>query len=100
MNDSKPDMTESLMKALQYSGLEKENLADIVKILIVLDVTPAKVFPIGLSPDGVVAQYLLNREQLGSFFESVIEAPRVQGFKVFPKGLDASTQFFTEVEIR
>jgi hypothetical protein len=101
MSDSKADTTEALMKALQYSNLDKENLAELVAIVIRLHVIPWKVQPIGVPVvDGIVAEYFLNPEQLTLFLESVIKAPRIQQFRVTPKGLDVSTQYVTEVEFR
>ncbi len=101
MSDSKADTTEALMKALQYSNLDKENLAELVAIVIGLPIPPWKVQPIGVPVvDGIVAEYFLNPEQLTLFLESVIKAPRIQQFRVSPKGLDASTQYVTEVEFR
>jgi hypothetical protein len=101
MSDFKADTTEALMKALQYSNLDKENLAELVEIVIRLHVIPWKVQPIGVPVvDGIVAEYFLNPEQLTPFLESVIKAPRIQQFRVTPKGLDVSTQYVTEVEFR
>jgi len=101
MSDSKSDRTETLMKALQYSNLDKANLAELIAIVIALPIPPWKVQPIGVpTVDGIVAEYFLNLEQLNLFLESVIKVPRIQQFRVTPKGLDVSTQYVTEVEFR
>jgi len=45
MSDAKADTTEALVKVLQYSNLDKENLAEFIAIGIALPVPAWKVHP-------------------------------------------------------
>ena len=98
------ELEKYLMAALQYGGLDKQNLAEIVGLLSKYNekgLVPVKVFPIGIpNPDGVGVQYLLGREELAAFLGSVIETPRLQQFRVFPKGIPAIDVLLAELEIR
>jgi hypothetical protein len=102
--DPIPAFAEHLMKALQFGGLEKQNLAEIVDMLSQYNekgLAPVKVFPIGIPyPDGVSAQYLLQAADLHTFLDTVAASTRTQRILIFPKGIPAVLQYLTEVEIR
>ena len=73
------ELEKYLMAALQYGGLDKQNLAEIVGLLSKYNekgLVPVKVFPIGIpKPDGVGVQYLVGREELATLLDPPTNGP-------------------------
>ena len=103
-SDPIPALAEHLMAALQFGGLEKQNLAELVDMLSQYNekgLAPVKVFPIGIPyPDGVGAQYLLQAADLHTFIDVVAGSSRTNRFIFFPKGIPNVLEYLVEVEIR
>ena len=93
-----------VMTALQFGGLDKRNLAEIVGILSKYNekgLVPAKVLPIGIpNPDGVWGVFFPGRENIQTLIELLLETPRLQQIKVFPRGIPAIDLYQVELEIR
>jgi hypothetical protein len=95
---------EQLMHLLRYGGLEKQNLAELIKIIASFaqhGVRPIKVFPIGIpAPDGVGFHVLLPHSELLDLLKYIIETDRIHGIEIFPKGIPRPDVFLTEVRLR
>jgi hypothetical protein len=93
-----------LLDALKYGGLDKENLAELVKIAGRIPATGAKVikgFPYGIPyPDGVVLHTMADATSLGRLVHLLTELPRVAGVEIFPKGIPRPDVFLTNIQLR
>ncbi len=93
-----------LLAALKYSGLDKSNLSEIVKILSGFKergLRPTKVFPYGIPyPDGVRVHVSLDANQLGSLVDILKKGARIDKLEVFPKGIPFPDIFQVEIGIR
>jgi len=93
-----------LLAALKYSGLDKSNLAEIVKMVSGFNekgLKPTKVFPKGIPyPDGVWVHVALDGNQLGALVDVLKKGFRIDGIRVFPKGIPFPDIFHVEIGIR
>jgi hypothetical protein len=96
--------SETLMNALRFGGLDRENLADIVRSVSVLEdfgMRAVKVFPLGIpATDGAQVHTILDAERLGNLIKALRELPRISGVRVFPKGIPVPDLFLTEIDFR
>ncbi len=92
-----------LMDALKYGGIDKANLAELVRIVVDFNakgIRPYKVFPRGIPvPDGVTVQTLLDAKALQTLVGELGSNPRIRGVEVFPLGIPFPEIFRTEIGI-
>ena len=101
--------TESLEKelthALRFSGLDKDNLNELVRIVVGLKedgLETLRVFPKGLPPivDGLQVQTLVNTSELTAVLTQILtNTPRLRGVSVFPFGIINPEVFQVNVDI-
>lgn len=93
-----------LLAALKYSGLDKSNLSELVRIVNGFNeqgIKPNKVFPYGIPyPDGVRMHASLDRDQLGTLVDLLKKRLRIDRVRVFPKGIPFPDIFHVEIDIR
>jgi hypothetical protein len=97
-------IAEAMMKALKYSGIDKQNLAELVQIAsgaVKAGIRFTGVGPIGIPyPDGIKVETQLGSQQLSEVVQLLAVTPRVNSVKIFPIGIPAVDSFVTEVEYR
>jgi hypothetical protein len=101
--------TESLEKelthALRFSGLDKENLNELVRIVVGLNdggLDQLRVFPKGIPPvvDGLQVQAMVNTEDLAAILNQILtNTPRLRGVSVFPYGIPNPEIFQVNVDL-
>jgi hypothetical protein len=93
-----------LLDRLKFSGVEKENLADLVSIVVSLrnkyGITPVAISPRGMPvPDSVVVRYLIEPLTLNKLANILLDTPRLGGLTVLPHGLPQPTKFEVNITI-
>ncbi len=95
---------EVVMRTLQFGGLNPENVAELVEIVVTIDragIRPVKVFPKGIpAADGAWVQTVLDLSQVQTLLGLLQEIPRIDEVRVFPKGIPFPDTFIAEVGIR
>jgi hypothetical protein len=95
---------EVVMRTLQFGGLNPENVAELVEIVVTIEragIRPVKVFPKGIpAPDGAWVQTVLDLSQVQTLLGLLQEIPRIDEVRVFPKGIPFPDTFIAEVGIR
>ena len=93
-----------LLTALKYSGLDKSNLTQLVKIVSGFNkrgIKPTKVFPYGIPyPDGVRVTASLTADRLTAILDVLKGVPRIERIRVFPKGIPFPDIFDVEIGVR
>jgi len=97
-------LEKELMKLLRFGGLDKENLAELVNIVVGLQregLTRIRVFPLGIPVvDGLQVRAVLDRDKIGSILGKIIlQTPRSKGISVFPYGIPNPEIFEVNVEL-
>jgi hypothetical protein len=95
---------DELLQALRFSGIESDNLQDLVRTVVEIQETGlegVKVFPKGtVGPDSLQVKAVLSPQQLQAFINKfVIDMPRVRAVSIFPYGIIAPEAFGLEVEV-
>src|SRR5579863_9121579 len=86
-------LEKELTHALRFSGLDKENLNELVRIVVGLNdegLDQMRVFPKGQPPivDGLQVQALVDTEELATVLNHILtNTPRLRGVSVFPYGI-------------
>jgi hypothetical protein len=93
-----------LLDRLKFSGIEKENLADLVSIVMSLrnkyGITPVVVSPRGMPvPDSVVARYVLEPTTLNKLPNILLDTPRLSSLTALPHGLPQPAKFEVNITI-
>lgn len=108
MPDNPSKVTESLEKellnALRFSGLEKEHLNELVRIVVEVSkagLDPQRVFPIGVPRiDRLQVQAFVEIGRLSSILNRILtETPRLCGVSVFPYGIPRPTMFQVNIDV-
>jgi len=93
-----------ILEALKHGGIEKENLAELVKIVGRFHGSGArvvKVFPLGIPyPDGVNVHTITDLAGLERLVKLLSEIPRFHGLEVFPKGIPKPDVFVANIQLR
>jgi hypothetical protein len=81
-----------LLHLLRFSGLDKENLKELVAIVVGLQgkgLGPFRVFPRGIFPvtDGLALQAHVAAADLSKILGAVVQIPRLGGVSIFPYGI-------------
>ena len=91
-------LDQHLLERMKYSGLDKENLEDLVSIVVSLKnkygITPFAATPKGHPvPDGITAHYIMEGAALNKMVNILLDTPRLSMFTVLPRGIPETTQF-------
>jgi hypothetical protein len=98
-------LEKELIRALRFSGLDKENLNELVRIVVGLNdegLEQLRVFPKGQPPvvDGLQVQALVDVEQLSTIINQILTStPRLRGVSVFPYGIPNPEVFQINVDL-
>jgi len=93
-----------LLDRMKFSGLERENLSDLVSIIISLKnkygIVP---FAIGAHgepiPNGVVVSYLMESSMMNKLLNVLLDTPRLNSVTVLPRGIPRSPHFEIKVTL-
>jgi len=93
MADTKA-IEQELLKILKFGGLNKENLASLVKIVAGFNengLTQFKVFPKGIPPvyDGLEVRSVVQASELNRVLATVLAEAQVSSVLIFPYGIPA-----------
>jgi hypothetical protein len=92
------------MDRLKYSGLDKENLADLVSIIISVK-NKYGIVPYALAahgqpiPTGAVATYLIDSLGLNKMLSVLMDTPRLESVTIVPRGIPRSRHFEMQMVI-
>jgi hypothetical protein len=96
-------LEKQLLEALRFGGLDKTNLADLVRIVVDFNakgIRPGKVFPNGVpAADGLRVQATLNAAGLAALLNELQVNPRITGVVIFPYGIINPEVFQTQIDI-
>ena len=98
-------LEKELIHALRFSGLDKENLNELVRIVVQVNrggLDRLRVFPKGIPPvvDGLQVQGLVQPTQLATVLTHILsETPRLRGVAVFPYGIPKPEIFQVNVDL-
>jgi hypothetical protein len=104
-NKRTDSLEKELIHALRFSGLDKENLNELVRIVVGLNdegLEQMRVFPKGQPPivDGLQVQAVVDKEQLTTILNQIItNTPRLRGVTIFPYGIPNAEVFQVNVEL-
>lgn len=104
-NKRTDSLEKELIHALRFSGLDKENLNELVRIVVGLNdegLEQMRVFPKGQPPivDGLQVQAVVDKEQLTTILNQIItNTPRLRGVTIFPYGIPNVEVFQVNVEL-
>lgn len=93
-----------LLEKLRFSGLEKDNLADLVSIVSSLKnkygIAPHAVEAVGLPvPNGLILRYVVDSITLHKLRNVLFDTPRLERVSISPRGIPRSMQYDLEVTI-
>jgi hypothetical protein len=93
-----------LLEHLKYSGIDRENLADLVSIVVSLKnkygITPFAAVPQGSPvPVALTVRYLIDSLMLTKLTSIIHDTPRLSSLTVVRRGIPASAQFEVRVTI-
>jgi hypothetical protein len=93
-----------LLERLRFSGIEKDNLDDLVGILASLKnkygIAPYAAVPEGHpSPNGLTARYLIESITLHKVMNVLLDTPRLRTVSILPRGIPKSSQFEVHVTL-
>jgi hypothetical protein len=86
-------LEKQLMHILRFSGIEENNLKELVGIVVGLQskgLENFRVFPRGVPPvvDGLNIQATVGAANLGNLLSSIVlQTPRLNGVSIFPYGI-------------
>jgi hypothetical protein len=87
-----------LFDRMRFSGIERENLEDLVSIVASLKnkygIAPFSVSPQGQPvPNAITARYLVESTTLNKVMNILLDTPRLQQVCLLPRGVPRSNQF-------
>jgi len=93
-----------LFDRMRFSGIEKENLEDLVSIVASLKnkygIAPYAISAQGQpSPTGLTARYLIETITLNKVMNVLLDTPRLQTVSILPRGIPKSNQFEVHVTL-
>lgn len=94
----------NLVEVLKHGGLERQNLAQLVKLAGRVHTSGARIidaFPYGIPyPDGVRIHTRVDIAGLDRLVKVLVELPRVRGIEIFPKGIPKPDVFEAQITMR
>ena len=93
-----------LLEKLKFSGLEKENLTDLVSIVSSLKnkygIAPHAVHAVGLPVrNGLAVHYQIDSIALHKLMNVLFDTPRLERVSIIPRGIPRSMQYDLEITI-
>lgn len=93
-----------LLERLRFSGLEKENLADLVNIASSLKnkygIAPYATDVVGSPvPNGLTMRYLVDSLTLHKLMNVLLDTPRLERVAIVPRGIPHSLQFELQITL-
>ena len=93
-----------LFDRMRFSGIERENLEDLVSIVTSLKnkygIAPFSVSSQGQPvPNSMVARYLVESTTLNKVMNILLDTPRLQQLCLLPRGVPRSSQFELHVTL-
>ena len=93
-----------LLERMRYSGIEKENLADLVSILVSLKnkygIVPFNATAVGLPmPNAISAGYQMDSLMMNKLMNVLCDTPRLAAMNIVPRGIPKAGQFEVTVTI-
>jgi hypothetical protein len=93
-----------LLERLRFSGIDKENLADLVSIISSLKnkygIAPyavdVKSQPV---PNGLSMHYLVDSITLHKLMNVLLDTPRLERLSILPRGIPQATQFELQITL-
>jgi hypothetical protein len=87
-----------LLEKLRFSGLDRENLADLVSIISSLKnkfgIAPYAAYAEGSpAPAGLTAHYVVDSIALHKLMNVLLDTPRLEKLSILPRGIPRSAQF-------
>lgn len=91
-------LEQHLVDRLRYSGMDRENLSDLISIIVSLKnkygIQPFTVHASGVpTPTALVARYTLQATMLNKLMNLLLDTPRLVELAVHPYGFPRATQF-------
>jgi hypothetical protein len=93
-----------LLERLRFSGIEKDNLEDLVSIFSSLKnkygIAPYAASAVGQPvSNALTARYLVESLTLNKVLNVLLDTPRLQSVTLMPRGIPKSTQFEVHVTL-
>jgi hypothetical protein len=93
-----------LLEKLRFSGIEKENLADLVNIASSLKnkygIAPYATAAVGSPvPNGLTMHYQVDSLTLHKLMSVLLDTPRLERVSILPRGIPRSMQFELQVTL-
>jgi hypothetical protein len=93
-----------LLERMKFSGLDKDNLTDLIGIVVSLKnkygITPFAAKPKGHPvPDGITAHYIIEGTTLNKLMNILLDTPRLNMISVLPRGIPNATQFEVNISL-
>ena len=93
-----------LMEHMKYGGIDRENLADLVSIVVSLKnkygISPFAAIPHGNPvPDGLTVRYQVESTMLNKLTNIIHDTPRLNAVTVVPRGIPAASQFEVRITL-
>lgn len=93
-----------LLDRLKFSGIDKENLNDLVSILTSIK-NKYGIFPFAVRshgdpiPDAILVSYLVDTSAMNKLFQALLDTPRLTSATVIPRGIPPSPQFEIQITL-
>jgi hypothetical protein len=93
-----------LLERLKYSGIDPQNLADLVAIAVSLKnkygIVPFAATPQGQPiPNALTVSYLMEGMTVNKVVSVVLDIPRLSAMKILPRGIPRSAQFEVQITL-
>jgi hypothetical protein len=93
-----------LLERMKFSGMDKENLTDLISIIVSLKnkygITPFAATPKGHPvSDGLTARYIMEATTLNKMMNILLDTPRLAMITVLPRGIPNPTQFEVNISL-
>lgn len=93
-----------LLEKLRFSGIDKENLADLVNIVSSLKnkfgIAPIATETVGsLVPNGLTLHYHVDSLTLHKLMNVLLDTPRLERVSILPRGIPRSMQYELQVTL-
>jgi hypothetical protein len=93
-----------LLDRMKFSGVERENLTDLVSIIISLKnkygIVPFAIVAHGEPiPNGVVVSYLIESTMMSKLLNVLLDTPRLSSVTVVPRGIPRSSHYEIKVTL-
>ena len=93
-----------LLEHMKYGGIDRENLADLVSIVVSLKnkygISPFAALPHGTPvPDGLTVRYQIESTTLSKLTNIIHDTPRLSAITVIPRGIPAAAQFEVRITL-